>query len=297
MKHEFSEGRRKKREINQHFQKNQRHVEERAALREAKQEERRIARELTVADESLRALALQLPNMTHPSSPIGGYSASRVVRTIGPSIPGVRNLSAPPTPSSSRDHLSIAKRIGWIDMSSGVRTTGPNWPFLLGPGALLELAIANYALSRAIAHGFIPTLAPDVVKATLAERCGFAPRDGDARQTYFLSDDHNSDGLPPDLNDEKSLALSATAEIPLAGYLNGAKLSSSDLPLKMVALGRAFRAEAGARGKESRGLYRVHQFSKVELFVACEPSDSDRMLEELVKIQEDILGGLGLPLR
>jgi seryl-tRNA synthetase len=293
LQRKYEEGRRKIRTLADTVQANPGDVEARKAAVEAKEQGKRVGKQLAESDEELLSLAIRLPNSTHPSTPVGPYSASRTVRTSGPAV------DDDAASSPLRDHLSIATLLGWVDMHSGARTTGPSWPFLVGQGALLEFALSNYALSRAIAHGFVPVLPPDVVKAPLAERCGFNPRDGEAQQTYFLDGGggEQQQQQHKEHDDEKRLALCGTAEIPLAGYLQSTVLPASSLPVKMVALGRAFRAEAGARGKESRGLYRVHQFSKVELFVACEPDESDGMLEELVSVQEDILAGLGLPLR
>jgi seryl-tRNA synthetase len=285
----YEDGRRKIRALANMVQSNPGDGEARKAAIEAKEQARQLSKDLAESEEELLSLAIRLPNSTHPSTPVGPYSASRTVRTFG--VPDDHHEAAAPLPT--RDHLSIATLLGWVDMHSGARTTGPSWPFLVGPGALLELALSHYALSKAMAHGFVPMLPPDVIKAPLAERCGFNPRDGEAQQTYFLDDS----GAAWVADDERRLALSGTSEIPLAGYLQSTVLPASSLPVRMVALGRAFRAEAGSRGKEARGLYRVHQFSKVELFVACKPEDSDGMLEELVCVQEEILTGLGLPLR
>lgn len=251
-------------------------------------EVKRLLKELEpkLADVTKRLfdLAIQLPNTSHPTSPIGDESKARLVKTFGPPI-----SDPPPAADPARDHLHLSSpaNLGWTDFPSASLVAGASWPYLLRDGALLEMALTNYAMSKAIKHGFVPVLTPDVVRSDVAERCGFRPRDGEAQQTYFLNDGSS----------EATLCLAGTAEIPLVA-LSAATISAySELPRKFVALGRAFRAEAGARGADSRGLYRVHQFSKVEMVVICGEETSDRMLEDLRRMQEDILGKLGLSLR
>ena len=242
--------------------------------------------ELSDLETSLEQLAFQLPNTSHPSSPIGGYDACRIVRRSGKQPEEVAAR-----PKAHLDHLSIAQQLGWVDFAAGATVTGSRWAFLTREAALLELALINYVMDKVVQHGFQPVLPPDVVKAGISDRCGFQPRDGEASQQYRVSSSDNFE------EDSEALVLAGTAEVPLAGYFASSILPVETLPMKMVGLGRAFRAEAGARGKESRGLYRVHQFSKVEMFVVCAQEESEAMLEQLVAIQEDILSGLDLPLR
>lgn len=247
---------------------------------------KRLEGELATRATTLDALALQLPNTSHPSSPIGDESAARTIRTFGPSIP----TPAPPaTPALDHLHLSSPAHLSWTDFPSSSLISGPSWPLLTNTGALLELALTSYAISTATSRGFAPVLPPDVVRADVAERCGFHPRDGDAQQTYFLSDGT--------VGGDTSLVLVGTAEVPLVAMSAAMTYREDELPIRRVGLGRAFRAEAGARGAESRGLYRVHQFSKVEMVVVCAEEDSGRILEELRSVQEQILGSLGLSLR
>ena len=239
--------------------------------------------------ESIQDLLANLPNTSHPTSPIGDESKARIVATYGPSI----SQSTPPPPDPARDHLHLSSptNLNWTDFSSASLVSGASWPYLLREGALLEMALINYSMSKVVKQGFVPVLTPDVVKSEIADRCGFKPRDGEAQQTYFLSDGTPSSSTPP------ALCLVGTAEIPLVALSAATVTPYASLPLKYVALGRAFRAEAGARGAESRGLYRVHQFSKVEMVVICGAESSDRILEDLRKTQETILITLGLSLR
>ncbi|BGP54854.1 hypothetical protein JCM8202_003361 [Rhodotorula sphaerocarpa] len=235
---------------------------------------------LATLSKEIQAIALQLPNLSHPDVPIGDETQARLVtQTWGGSA----------DVEPERDHLALSSpsNLAWTDFPSSSLTTGSSWPLLLNEGALLELALTNYAISVALSHGFTPTLTPDVVRSDVSERCGFRPRDGEAQQTYFLSDGEST----------SALCLAGTAEIPLVAMSAGQTFRAEQLPVKHVALGRAFRAEAGARGADSRGLYRVHQFSKVEMVILCAEEQSNAILEELRAIQEEILKGLGLPLR
>ncbi|GJN89619.1 hypothetical protein Rhopal_002606-T1 [Rhodotorula paludigena] len=239
---------------------------------------------LAALTKDIQQLALQLPNVSHPDVPVGSEENSRLVKALGPAIPSAERAT-----ETDRDHLSLSSpsNLAWTDFPSSSLTTGSSWPLLLNEAALLELALTNYAMSIALSHGFTPALTPDVVRSDVSERCGFRPRDGDAQQTYFLSDGEST----------STLCLAGTAEIPLVAMSAAQTFRAEQLPLKHVALGRAFRAEAGARGADSRGLYRVHQFSKVEMVVVCAEDESNRLLEELRAIQEEILNGLGLSLR
>lgn len=243
-----------------------------------------IEPKLSALDKTIQSLALQLPNSSHPHVPIGDESKAKIVKLLGPEIP-----SPPPPAQPELDHLQLSSpsNFAWTDFPSSSLTTGSSWPLLTNEAALLELALTNYSMSIALSHDFTPVLTPDVVRSDVSERCGFRPRDGDAQQTYFLSDGESV----------SNLCLAGTAEIPLVAMSAAQTFRQEQLPLKFVALGRAFRAEAGARGADSRGLYRVHQFSKVEMVVVCAEDESDRLLEDLRKIQEEILGGLGLSLR
>ncbi|KPV72127.1 uncharacterized protein RHOBADRAFT_46967 [Rhodotorula graminis WP1] len=250
---------------------------------------------LSALTKAVQHLALQLPNTSHPDVPVGDETRARLVKTLGPPLP-----SSPAATEPERDHLALSSpaNLAWTDFASSSLTTGSSWPLLLNEAALVELALTNYAMSVALKHGFTPALTPDVVRSDVAERCGFRPRDGDAQQTYFLSDGDTGAASPSSSSSSSStLCLAGTAEVPLVAMSAAQTFRAADLPLKHVALGRAFRAEAGARGADSRGLYRVHQFSKVEMVVVCAEDDSDALLEELRAIQEEILSGLGLSLR
>ena len=263
-----------------------------AALDQAKALKAEIAEletRATELEEQLHTLALAIPNDTHPDVPIGPESVAVTISSHGP----------PPIPASpARDHVSICRALDILDLESGATTTGSSWYYLKNEGALLELALVNYSLNIAMKHGYTPVTTPDVVRSDIARRCGFQPRDpvdGAASQMYHLA--HTADPAAfPDHN-HPELVLAGTAEIPLAGMFANRILSASELPRKVVGLGHAFRAEAGARGADTRGLYRVHQFTKLELFVVSDQESSDAMMEEMRKLQAEIFEGLGLSFR
>ncbi|KLO20667.1 seryl-tRNA synthetase [Schizopora paradoxa] len=241
-----------------------------------------LQKRVTEIEDELHALALTIPNDTHHDTPIGPEDAAITLSTHGPE---------PCPPSPQRDHVNVAKSLNLLDLEAGSTITGSSWYYLLNEGALLELALTQYAMSKAIARGFKPITTPDVVRADIASRCGFQPRDSSdppVHQMYHLQKAHPT---------QPELVLSGTAEIPLAGMFANKIFREEELPIKYVGLGRAFRSEAGARGADTRGLYRVHQFTKVELFAACAEGESDRMMQELFDLQLDIFGGLGLPIR
>lgn len=269
---------------------------------------------LARSEDRLLELGLELPNATSPEAPIGDYEAIQVVRTSSPSSASGSSGSGSTASESSceelerseprADHVELLSALGWLHLP--VHITGSSWPYLLSGGALLENALMQYALAHAVKAGYELVIPPDVVKHEIMKRCGFNPRDsGGEAQTYFVSTSAPRPGAglarAEDQASEQELALAATAEVPLAGYFMGTLYKDPvlELPRKLVAIGHAFRAEAGARGKESRGLYRVHQFTKLELFTVttAENGESSRALDDMTDLQWRILSGLGLPLR
>lgn len=186
----------------------------------------------------------------------------------------------------SRDHLEIGRKLGILDVAAGSTVSLPGQAYLIGEGARLEQALINYALDVCADLGFQLVSPPSMVRREFAEACGFQPRD-EASQIYGI--------------ESSEMCLSGTAEIPLAAQLANKKLDH--LPLMHAGHSRSYRAEAGARGQESRGLYRLHEFSKVEMFVWCEPDAAqsqlwlERLLQYQQKILEPILVDLGIPFR
>lgn len=260
------------------------HESKKLALEEATQlkaEVWKLEATLAEVENQLLALALAIPNDTHPNTPLGPESSATILSTHGPD-------PIPATPE--RDHVAICRKFGLLDLESGSTVTGSSWYYLLNEAALLEIALTNYAISIALKRGFTPVITPDVVRSEIASRCGFQPRDNSdppVTQMYHLDTAPSS----------PELVLSGTSEIPLAGMFANKIFPSTTLPLKAVGVGHSFRAEAGARGADTRGLYRVHQFTKVELFVVTTAEGDEAMMKEMLDIQKTILEGLGLSFR
>ena len=264
------------------------------ALKEAKALKAQVLeleKQLVEIEDQLFDFASCVPNDTHPDAPIGPENIAVVLSTHGPPL-----LPADP----ARDHVAIGKALRLFDFEAGSQVTGSSWYYLTNEGALLETALTNYALSTALKHGFSPVITPDVVRTDIARRCGFQPRDHMASQSYHVSTvapSPPSSPSEPATHPHTDLVLSGTAEIPLAGLFANKIIPSTTLPQKIVGYGRAFRAEAGARGADTRGLYRVHQFTKVELFVVSKEEESEALMEEMREIQVEIFEGLGLSFR
>jgi seryl-tRNA synthetase len=181
-----------------------------------------------------------------------------------------------------KDHVELGEALGIIDFEAGTKVVGSKFYFLRKDAVLLELGLVRYALDILIRHGYEPTITPDLARDEALIGTGFMPR-GPETQIYSIED--------------SDLSLVATAEITLAGSLAGEILEEERLPLRLAGLSHCFRTEAGAHGRASRGLYRVHQFTKVEMFAFTTPERSDEMHEEMVGIEEEIFQGLGLPYR
>jgi len=269
-------------------------IAKQAALEEAKALKAQVGeleKQLVEVEDQLYDLASSVPNDTHPDVPIGPENVAITLSTHG----------HPPLPATpTRDHVAIGKALGLFDLEAGSQVTGSSWYYLTNEGALLEMALTNYALSIALKHGFSPVITPDVVKTDIARRCGFQPRDHMSSQSYHVSTVSPAPLLSPSeppTHIHPDLVLAGTAEIPLAGLFANKVIPSAALPKKIVGYGRAFRAEAGARGADTRGLYRVHQFTKIELFVVSKVGESEAMMEEIRKIQVEIFEGLGLTFR
>ncbi|KAK9321410.1 hypothetical protein V1517DRAFT_326521 [Lipomyces orientalis] len=201
------------------------------------------------------------------------------------------------------DHVDIGVQLGIIDLTTASKISGHAFYYLLGDGAVLEQALVQYALEKARRRGFKMMIPPSIVRREFAHACGFRPRDTNGEQQIY---NITVAGADPDSGDEGRLCLTGTAEIPLAAWATDRSFDISECPVKMVGVSRSYRAEAGSRGRDTKGIYRVHEFTKVELFawVPAPNEDapkgtptSDHMLEELRELQEDIISGLGLHAR
>lgn len=224
----------------------------------------------------LQQLLMQIPNMTHPDSPLGkDDTQNKELRVVG----------APTTfDFEPKDHVTIGEEKNLIDFERGAITAGSGFYYLKNESALMELALVNYAMNVCRGEGFEPMITPDLARHEVLEGTGFNPR-GDETQIYTI--------------DGQDLSLIATSEISVAGYYKDHLFEKGELdtPKKIVALSHCFRTEAGSYGRESKGLYRVHQFTKVEMFVYCKPEDSEEQHQELLRIEEKIMQGLDIPYR
>jgi seryl-tRNA synthetase len=226
----------------------------------------------TNVERDLKALLLNIPNMSHPDAPVGTTAQdNKITRRWGEP----RKFEFP-----AKDHVELAEKLDLVDFEAGSRVAGQKFYFLKNDAVLLELALVQFALATLIKEGYTPIITPDVARKEVLEGIGFIPR-GPETQIYSLE---NTD-----------LCLIATAEITLGGMHQDQILDELQLPIKYVGLSHCFRTEAGAPGRDTRGLYRVHQFSKVEMFAFCAPDQSESLHEELLRIEESIFQGLGLP--
>lgn len=232
-----------------------------------------LEKKLTDQEAIWLTLIHRLPNMTHPDVPEGGEEDAKELRRVGQP----RDFSFSPL-----NHLELGEKLHLLDFEAGAIVAGQKFYFLKNQAVLLELGLIRYALDILIKHGFTPTTTPDVAKAEVVEGIGFSPR-GTGTQIYSIAD--------------HDLCLIGTSEITIGGMLRQRILETKELPLRIAGVSHCFRTEAGSLGRESKGLYRVHQFSKVEMFIFSLPEDSGRLHEELLAIEEEIFQGLEIPYR
>jgi seryl-tRNA synthetase len=274
---EVEEIRRRQNEVAQSTGR-ERDPERRSALKE---EGKRLKTEVADQEERLRRLDAEItqrlrrvPNLTHPDAPIGlTEDESREIRKVGTP----RAFDFKP-----KDHVEMGKALDLIDFETGGKVAGTGFYFLKNDAVLLDLALQTFALGKLIAAGFTPIITPDLARNQILEGIGFTPR-GAETQVYSIED--------------TDLSLVGTAEITLGGMHADEVVDESDLPIKYVGLSHCFRTEAGAAGRASRGLYRVHQFTKVEMFAFSTPETSGQIHAEMLAIEEDLFGSLGIPYR
>jgi seryl-tRNA synthetase len=232
--------------------------------------------QLQKTKEKLYAAAFFIPNDSHPETPECNVELGH----LGKRVPA-SNLNVV-------DHLQVGRQLDLVDFETAARNIGSRFYYLKNEAALLELNLIQYAMSICIQHGFTPVLPPDIVSKDLVFGCGFHPR-GSA--SISLDDQLYS------VENSNGLCLSATAEIPLVGMHADSIIPFSDLPIKLVGFNHCFRPETGNHGHESRGLFRVHQFSKVEMCAITFPQNSDALFNEIVQVQKEIMEGLELDAR
>ena len=229
-------------------------------------------KELSECEAKLDEAGRQIPNMAHPDTPIGKLDTENLeVKKVGTP----RKFDFKP-----KDHVQLGEELDIIDFERGTKVSGPKFYYLKNEAVFLEEALIMYALNILRKHGFTTFITPDVAKEEVLKGIGFNPR-GNESNVYAI--------------EEEGTCLVATAEITLGGYHSNEILDKSALPLFYCGLSHCFRREAGGAGQFSKGLYRVHQFDKVEMFVYCLPEQSDALHEKLRLIEEEIFTGLGIP--
>ena len=269
---------RRKRNANAQAMKGKMSQEERQLLiKEGKELKTSIAeyeKELETVEKVLFSEAGKIPNMAHPDAPVGKEEKDNLEIK--------RFLEPVRFPFQRKDHVQLGQDLDLIDFETATRVTGPKFYYLKNEAVFLELALVRYAMEILQKKGFTPVITPDIAREEILEGIGFNPR-GTESNIYNL--------------EETGTCLIGTAEITLGGYFSNQIIEKDSLPLKMAGLSHCFRREAGAAGKYSKGLYRVHQFTKVEMFVYCMPEDSENMHRELLDIEEEIWKGMGIPYR
>lgn len=239
--------------------------ENRQRGKEIKEELKILEPELETVQKELNLYLWKLPNLIHPDTPIGKSELENVV---------IRQHGEKPRFSfRPSDHLEIGKRLDLIDFEKAAKVAGSNFYFFKNEMVILEFALIRFALDFLKDKGFKLFLTPDLARLEIIEGIGFQPK-GPETQVYTVAD--------------SDLGLIGTAEITLGGLHAGEILNEKDLPLKYAGFSHCFRTEAGGYGRESRGLYRVHQFSKVEMFIYCLPQDSNNLYEYLLSLEEEI---------
>lgn len=237
----------------------------------------------------MNALAIDIPNLTSDETPRGETAT----------VVGYINDHPEPDPSISdrvwRSHVHIGSELHILDFAGAATSTGWGWYYLLDEAALLEQALVQYTFNVAMKNGWEIVSPPSIVYSHIAKACGFQPRDQNGEQQIYSLTQSTSDISrgKPELN------LAATAEIPLAAMKANVTLEESEVPVKKIAVSRCYRAEAGARGVDTKGLYRVHEFTKVEMFAWTQPSyqAATEVFDEMLFLQKSILEPLGLHCR
>ncbi|MEZ5377125.1 MAG: serine--tRNA ligase [Acidimicrobiales bacterium] len=225
---------------------------------------------LAEADEAVKTLALAVPNPAHESVPAGGEDDFRVEATFGTE-----------TPPRAESHGEIGERLGLVDTERAVRMSGSRFAYVMGDAVLLQFGLVQYVLNKLVRKSFIPVIPPVLVREEMMIDAGFFPTD--RNQVYELEKDE--------------LYLVGTAEVGLAGLHRGERLEEGELPKRYVGYSSCFRREAGTYGKDTQGLFRVHQFDKVEMFIYSDPSTSWDELEYLRSTEQEIFTELDIPHR
>ena len=224
---------------------------------------------LVETEGKLKELIKTVPNVIFDDVPLGGEEDSVEIKHWGENH------------ATGVDHLDYAVSRDWVDFERGAKVAGAKFYYLKGELALLENALLQYGLSKVLEHGFTFMTVPDMVSSRVLEGCGFNPRSSEQSDEYYI--------------EGEDLAMIATAEMPLTGYHMDEIIDEDKLPLFYAGYSACFRKEAGTYGKYTRGLFRVHQFNKLEMYVFCLPEQSKEIHEKILAVEEEIWQGLGIP--
>lgn len=223
-------------------------------------------------DEEFSAAAMRIENVVVDGVPVGGEENFVTLREVG---------EVPSFDFEARDHLELGEMLGAIDMQRGAKVSGARFYFLSGIGARLEIALMNMALDRALSNGFTPLITPTLVKPEIMQGTGFLGEHAD--EVYHLKD--------------QDLFLTGTSEVALAGFHSDEIIDLASGPLRYAGWSTCYRSEAGSHGKDTRGILRVHQFNKLEMFVYADPAEAEAEHDRLVGWQEEMLQALELSYR
>lgn len=237
--------------------------------KEVKEQLAQVEPSLSLLEQQITDLIKLVPNIIFDDVPLGGEECSKEVAAWGEKK------------SSGVDHLDYAISRGWVDFERGAKVAGAKFYYLKDELALLENALLQYGLKKVLEHDFHFMTVPDMVSSKVLEGCGFNPRTSEQSDEYYI--------------EGEDLAVIATAEMPITGYHMDEIIDEKDLPLCYAGYSACFRKEAGTYGKHTRGLFRVHQFNKLEMYVFCLPEDSKEMHEKIRSIEEEIWQELGIP--
>ena len=240
-----------------------------------KEELAEIEKKYRELNEKLSTALNGIPNILQDDVPIGKEGEDDLVKTWGEELFESRK--------GAQDHLDFANKKNWVDFERGSKVAGTKFYFLKGDLALLENAIYQFALNKLISKGFNFMTVPHMVNGEVATGTGFAPRSSDQSDEYFI--------------EGEDLSLIATAEMSLTGYHAGEILNEKDLPIFYAGYSPCYRKEAGTYGKHTRGLFRVHQFNKLEMYAYTLPEQSVEVHQKILAVEEEIYQDLGIPYR
>ncbi len=242
-----------------------------AKVKDIKSELSTIEPQLNELEQNLSTELKRIPNIIFDDVPLGGEECSVEIAKWGKNKP------------TGVDHLDYATQRGWLDFERGAKVAGAKFYYLKDGLALLENALLQFGIQKILKHGFHYMTVPDMVSSKILEGCGFNPRSSKQSDEYYI--------------EGEDLAMIATAEMPITGFHMDEIIDEKDLPLCYAGYSACFRKEAGTYGKYTRGLFRVHQFNKLEMYVFCLPEDSKNLHEKIREIEEEIWQEIGIPYR